>query len=290
MIEQHFLEQILCCPNCHGDLTFEPDHCSCVACHLKYPRAKGKFYFRSIEVASEITDLTDKIKHAFKRFPIVYAFLIDLISPVLANWRFRTPLNDAKGVRLNLGSGSSVVGPNVVNVDMFDYENVHVVADIHRLPFRTNTIDFILNVAVLEHVRDPTSILREAHRILRDGGAIYSVIPFMQPFHASPHDYQRYTLPGIEYLHRQFKHIDSGTAGGPVSGFLWVAQEFLALLLSFGVKPLRDFIAIGLMCVTWPVKFLDVLCRRVPASSNIASSFYYHGQKRSLADDSTRFN
>lgn len=49
----------------------------------------------------------------------------------------------------------------------------------------------------------------------------------MQPFHASPHDYQRYTLSGIEYLHRDFNKVESGVYSGPVSGALWAVQEKL---------------------------------------------------------------
>ena len=103
--------------------------------------------------------------------------------------------------------------------------------------------------------------------------------PFVVPFHAAPNDYQRYSQPGLEYLHKDFLKIESGVWGGPVSGFLWVFQEFLALLFSFGVPFLRDIIFVLIMLVTWPLKWLDVIFRHLPTAGNIASSFYYYGQK-----------
>ena len=108
---------------------------------------------------------------------------------------------------------------------------------------------------------------------------MFSVIPFMQPFHASPHDYQRYTLPGIEFLHRDFQKVESGVFSGPVSGALWAVQEALASVFSFGSDKLRNLLTIGVMLLTWPVKFLDLLAMRFPTAKNVASNFYFHGKK-----------
>ena len=73
--------------------------------------------------------------------------------------------------------------------------------------------------------------------------------------------------------------IESGAYGGPASGFLWIFQEFVALLLSLGIKPLRDLILLTLMVVTWPVKWLDLLFRHSPLSESIASTVFFHGRK-----------
>jgi SAM-dependent methyltransferase len=162
---------------------------------------------------------------------------------------------------------------------MMDYENVDIVCDIHQLPFKDNSIDAVMSVAVLEHVREPALVLKEVHRVLKPGGRVFSVIPFMQPFHASPHDYQRYTLPGIEFLHRDFDKVESGVYSGPVSGVLWVAQEFFASIFSFGSSKLRNLLTISLMLLTWPLKFLDLIAMRLPTAKNVASNFYVHARK-----------
>jgi SAM-dependent methyltransferase len=162
---------------------------------------------------------------------------------------------------------------------MMDYENVDIVCDIHQLPFKDNSVEAIMSDAVLEHVSEPDAVLKEVARVLKPGGRVFSVIPFMQPFHASPHDFQRYTLPGIAFLHRDFQMIECGVMSGPVSGALWVMQECLASTFSFGSPHLRNLLMIILMCLTWPIKFLDIFAMRLQTAQNVASSFYFHGKK-----------
>ena len=240
----------------------------------------GKWYFREVDVAGETTDSFDRLKLVFKKFPRFYYFLIHVVSPVCSDQRpLKRFLASADGLVLNIGSGNSLRQKGVVNVDMMDYENVDIVCDIHNLPFKDNSIDAVMSLAVLEHVREPALVLKEVHRVLKPGGLIFSVIPFMQPFHASPHDYQRYTLPGIEFLHRDFQKMESGVFSGPTSGALWAFQEALASVMSFGSEMLRNFLTIGLMLLTWPIKYIDLFAIRLPTAKNLASNFYFHGKK-----------
>lgn len=240
----------------------------------------GKWYFREVDVAGETTDSFDRIKLVFKKHARLYYFLMQTFSPVCSDRRpLKRFLASAEGLVLNIGSGNSPCQDGVVNVDMMDYENVDIVCDIHRLPFKDNSIDAVMSVAVLEHVREPALVLKEVHRVLKPGGRVFSVIPFMQPFHASPHDYQRYTLPGIEFLHRDFQKVESGVYSGPVSGMLWVVQEAVASIFSLGSSKLRNLLMMALMLLTWPVKFLDLIAMRLPTAKNVASNFYVHARK-----------
>jgi hypothetical protein len=50
----------------------------------------------------------------------------------------------------------------------------------------------------LEHVREPDAVMREFHRLLTPGGYCVTSIPFLQPYHPDPTDYQRYTVAGME--------------------------------------------------------------------------------------------
>ena len=251
-----------------------------VLCYAPLKERGDKWYFREVDKATETTDSFDRIKLLFKQNPRIYYFLIHIVSPVWSNQKpLKEFLSKSQGLVLNIGSGNEPRKANVINVDMMDYEHVDIVCDIHQLPFKDNSIDVIMSLAVLEHVREPSRVLKEVYRVLKPGATVLSVIPFMQPFHASPHDYQRYTLPGIEFLHRDFDHIESGVFSGPVSGFLWVFQECLASVLSFGVPLLRNLLTIGLMLMTWPVKFLDALFIHLPTAGNVASNYYYMGRK-----------
>jgi len=247
----------------------------------KFQEIDGKLIFIENREKGLVNDPLDRLKSQFKKFPNFYRFLIDIISPVLGKKgpikRFRKL---STGVIINLGSGNSPRVAEVINLDFFEYDNVDLVCDIHDLPFRDSSVDSIMSTAVLEHVREPDKVIKEIYRVLKKGGVVYTSIPFMQPFHASPDDYQRYTLPGIEYLHKDFEIIESGVLCGPVSGFLWVLQDFISLSLSFGNNNLRNLILILTMCLTWPIKFLDLIFARLPTATNIASSFYVIGRKK----------
>lgn len=242
--------------------------------------SNGRWYFREVDKSAETPDSFDRIKLLFKNFPGFYYFLIEVVSPVYSD---RAPLRRfraaCEGVMLNIGSGNQPRQPNTANADMMDYENVDIVCDIHHLPFKDNSIDAVMSLAVLEHVQEPAKVLAEVHRVLKPGGYVLSVIPFIQPFHASPRDYQRYTLPGIEYLHRDFQLVESGVYSGPVSGALWAVQECVASVLSCGLPVLRNLLTIVLMLVSWPLKFLDVIFLRLPTAQNVASNFYFVGRK-----------
>lgn len=75
-----------------------------------------------------------------------------------------------------------------------------VYADGAYLPFSTGTFDTVLLLEVLEHVSNPERVLAEISRVLKPGGAILISVPFLYPLHDAPHDYRRYTAPGLIHM------------------------------------------------------------------------------------------
>lgn len=73
-----------------------------------------------------------------------------------------------------------------------------VFADASRLPFQDESIDTIVMLEVLEHLRQPREALLETARVLRRRGRVLLSMPFLYPIHDAPHDYQRYTAHGLK--------------------------------------------------------------------------------------------
>lgn len=189
---------------------------------------------------------------------------------------------------LSIGCGNRSLPDNseffrstVVYVDIAVEPIVNVQADAHVLPFDDGSFDGVVSLAMLEHVRRSELVVSEIYRVLRPGGLVYAEVPFMQGFHARPHDFRRFTAPGMRVLFDKFKEIDLGACVGPGSAMAWMLRQYLAgIVTGFGLGRKRrlaaEFVA-GWM--TFYFKYLDYLTVNKPAASEIASAFYFYGRK-----------
>lgn len=180
---------------------------------------------------------------------------------------------------LNLGSGFRASPPGFVAVDREAYPEVGIVGDLTALPLKSDSNDAILCEMVLEHVPDARAALREFHRVLRPGGRVYLAVPFLWPYHASPHDYWRWTTSGLERDFAGFEKLASGISGGPTTTLVNVLHEWLAMVLSLNIDALYRVFYLALMPALFPFKFLDVLVSRHRHAGKIAALVYFHGRK-----------
>jgi len=74
-----------------------------------------------------------------------------------------------------------------------------------KYPLRSHTFDHCLLFNVLEHVYDWSVILAESRRLLRPGGTLHILVPFLYPVHPTPSDYIRAT---DEYLKKALSQYD----------------------------------------------------------------------------------
>lgn len=109
----------------------------------------------------------------------------------------------------------------VLAFDIFPSEHVQLVADAHRIPLESGSVDAVVIQAVLEHVLDPWRVVEEIHRLLRPGGLVYAETPFMQQVHAGPYDFTRFSDSGQRWLFRRFAEIARGVVAGPGTGLSW---------------------------------------------------------------------
>jgi SAM-dependent methyltransferase len=115
------------------------------------------------------------------------------------------------GHMLNAGCGSRNVNAyllansvtNITNYDIASDDADVVVGPLEAMPFADGTFDSVLCNAVLEHVADAEESIRELARVVRPGGHVVVAVPFLQPFHACPADFRRYTADGLGDLGRR---------------------------------------------------------------------------------------
>jgi SAM-dependent methyltransferase len=79
-----------------------------------------------------------------------------------------------------------------VNIDT-EFAPTHIVAPGDPLPFPDGHFDQVITFNTLEHVYDDRGALAELTRVLRPGGTLRIIVPFMYPVHGHPDDYNRHT-------------------------------------------------------------------------------------------------
>jgi SAM-dependent methyltransferase len=121
---------------------------------------------------------------------------------------------------------------NVVTVEIYDYPSTDVLGVAESLPFRNCTFDGALALNILEHVKDPFLCARELRRVVKPGGKIYVMIPFLAPEHGYPSHYFNATRFGARELfsncqvEKQIVHPSSHPIGA-LGNFLSVYADGL---------------------------------------------------------------
>lgn len=225
----------------------------------------------------------NKIKLFIKRSPWLFFIIEKMIG---SSFLGRSSATAIKGIPkgdviLNLGSGVSVVREDVINIDFFPFDNVDFVADISNLPFADNSVDAVICEEVLEHVANPINVISEIYRVMKPGALVYIVVPFVFSFHSAPSDYYRWSKMGLKELMKDFPEVHCGTRSGGGAALSWVLAEFMATILSFGLKKGHQLLFMIFLVLFAPLCYLDYLFYKFPLSENIAACFYYIGRKNS---------
>ena len=93
-------------------------------------------------------------------------------------------------VRLDRGIGDKA----------WDYSKIEVLGDISDLPFHDGSFDAVINIQVLEHLKEPGIGISEMARVLKPGGQLILTTVQCWEIHQHPNDFFRYTRYGLTYL------------------------------------------------------------------------------------------
>lgn len=267
----------------------------CEGCGTSYPIVNGTPVFcesLSEGTASDTADpLIFKLKMAFKKYDRLYYLLAKIAGAVFVGGKTGVeacadlPTN---AFIVNLGSGPKSLGAHIVNVDTHPYAGVAVCADASHLPFKDGSVDAIICECMLEHVPQPEVIVKEISRVMAPGGLIYASVPFLDPYHASPDDYTRWTMSGMRSLFGDFEERELAVGWGPTSSLIAILSHWIGLVLSFGNAGLQQILALFFMVCLSPLKILDFALKYHKMAPNVATGFYFIGLRKNRTDEQRR--
>lgn len=119
-------------------------------------------------------------------------------------------LDKLHGIEIGASTQNSFALKRSVNVDFSDEQGglwqdkncepatVNIVAFGDDLPFKDDTLDYVLTSHVIEHFFDPVKALREWHRVVKPGGYIFIIAPHKDRTFDKP----REVTPVVELLDR----------------------------------------------------------------------------------------
>lgn len=255
------IKPYLICPVCRGDLKDFKEEFFCVNCGVSFPQTDTSYNFLTLELRKLFSIIeTDNISSN------AYGGVIDQLI---------TELED--GLILDCGAGNRHVQfNNIINYEIVDYPSTDVLGVGEKLPFKDNTFDAILSLAVLEHVMDPFKCASEIMRVLKTGGKLLCQVPFLQPYHGYPHHYYNMTEQGLINL---FKGLSVESCKVPLNGHPIFTLSWFLNIWCNGLKnydleyfknlKIKDILDPGENYLNEPyVKNLDQKCQRDIASVN----------------------
>ena len=105
--------------------------------------------------------------------------------------------------------------------------------DATAMDLPDSSVDGVVCESVIEHVDEPNKLVREAHRVLRPGGRLLLLAPWMYPFHSAPADYLRFSDQALLRMLEGFSVLEMRALGN-----FWTAMATFAQLK---VSPWREF-------------------------------------------------
>ena len=290
------LIKLICCPYCKSDLSREQSGLKCN--NDKCSHNNKSQYFRMINGKPILISYANcdtllkpnKIESSVDRTKnnIIKNQLNDLLNgrPKIINRNcekfIELLLNRQNNPRCliigsaEMGRGTeSLFSSNleIIGTDVYLSRSVDIISDAHYLPFNDGEFQGVWIQAVLEHVVDPQTVVKEIHRVLEKNGIVYSETPFMQQVHEGAYDFTRYTVLGHRYLFKNFSTISLGGDKGAGVVMTWSLKYFLWAL--FRNKKIASLLSIPFAVI---FRILEKLCNK-RSLFDLSSGVYFLGKK-----------
>ena len=207
------LKGVLRCPACGGRIEWLNNKVRCENCNteIKIHNKALVFYSKSL--------LPNYNKPSYSSSNGYHWPVIELIK------------KHKNGLILDYGAGNQIYNyPNVVQLDVSLYPNTDVVIGTDSpLPFKDSSIDGVISLAVLEHVKDPFFYISEIYRVLKPNRSCILDTAFLQPLHASPAHYFNTTSHAVELLFKDFETdvLRAGPHQQPWIMLKWILQSYI---------------------------------------------------------------
>lgn len=210
----------LACPYCknilqHAGSAFYCNNCDnsfpCMSCNqidlrLKQPMLYdyqfelGTLLNFDVDFTFDLPKMNSTANVDFTGIKVPYHLTTELLS-------FFPKADNNNSIVLDLGCGNMVhksvceiAGYNHVGLDYSSHE-APILGDAHALPFIDNSFEFVLSIAVFEHLRFPFVAIKEVSRVLKSHGTFIGSIAFLEPFHGD--SFYHHTHLGIYNLLRE---------------------------------------------------------------------------------------
>lgn len=268
-------KDLLCCPKCQTGVEPVHDELVCRGCQQHWKIIDSRPDFRT----GDIPTSTDSILQQELMINSSWRTRILKTGQKLINSDY-TPVNHLnnfisslppEAITAELGSGNRRLLPQIINVDISPFPNVDILANIQQPPFFPASFDAVIMDTVLEHVPEPHTLVNAVHRILKPGGKVICISPFLFPYHGYPLHYNNFSRDGLKYLFRHFSDCTVEMNIGPTCALTHIISEYLALIFSAHNKlsytVLKGFF---LLPIFW-LKYIDNFWRTSMTAHAISS-------------------
>ena len=177
---------------------------------------------------------------------------------------------------LDVGAGNRTIHDKVIRMDIDGNGNIDIIGDACSLPIRSESLDGILMISVMEYVERPFDVVSEFYRVSKPGG--YVNTPFLYPS-VEDSDKFRFTVSGIGSLFSGFEKIEAGFSRGPSSIMVPILANYWAIVLSFNSDTIFKLLARLFSWVFLPMKYIDLVIGRYSNAKVICSAVYFVGRK-----------